>query len=178
MQRRLETKTSKTLKYNNMKLFNIWKWPKEIFDEVHQWRVVNQALKETETIKKLAAFKYELRTDRIGRIYTVINIPEELWPYEKQDQVWPWMVEQLRELDELLMERRLNDLVYPEVTKIEEAPAYLVVLSPPTDSLEWSKLFGWLFNLGLFALTIFTVNKICLKAFNLSIIDSIITLFS
>lgn len=161
-----------------MTWYNIWKWPIEIYEDIRLWLLVKRALKETETIEALKSFKYELRVDRLGRIYTVINIPEELWPYEKQDQVWPWMVEQLRELDDLLMARQLNDLVYPEVTKIESAPSYLVVLAPSSESLSWSKFFGWLFRLSVVTLSFLMVNKICLKAFHQSIIDFLISLFA
>lgn len=161
-----------------MHWFNFWKWPIEVYEDIRQWLLVREALKEEATKQAFKSFKYELRTDRLGRIYTVINLPEELWPLEHQDKVWPWMVEQLRELDELLMERQLNDLVFPEVTPIEGSPAYLIVLSPSTESLKWSKLLGWLFRIGLVTFSLFTANKICLKAFNQSIIDSIITLFN
>jgi len=161
-----------------MNWINIWKWPIEVYEDFRQWMLIRAATKEVETIRAFKNFKYELRTDRIGRIYTVINVPEELWPLEHQDKVWPWMVEQLRELDELLMERQLNELVYPDVTPIEGSPAYLVVLSPSSDSITLSKFIGWLLRLGFLSLLIFIVNKICLKAFGLSIIQSLISFFS
>jgi hypothetical protein len=166
-----------TLKFTKMNWYNIFKWPAEIYDDIRQWLLVRSALKEPETIEALKSFKYELRVDQIGRIYTVINLPEELWPYEKQNQVWPWMVEQLRELDDLLLSRQLNDLIYPEVKPIEGAPAYLIVLTPSTESLKWSKFFGWILRLGLVGFTILLINKICIKAFHTSIIDFLISLF-
>lgn len=156
-------KILKTLKYSKMNWFNIIKWPAEIIDDIRQWILVRSALKETETQKALKTFKYEIRVDRIGRLYTVINIPEELWPFEKENQVWPWMVEQLRELDDVLMERQLSDLLYPEVTPIEGSPAYLVVLTPSTDSLKWSKFFGWSLRMGFIFTTLFLANRISLK---------------
>jgi len=166
------------LKSKSMNWFNIWKWPIEVYEDIRQWILVRGALKELETQQAFKTFKYELRVDRIGRIYTVVNVPEELWPLEHQDKVWPWMVEQLRELDELLMERQLNDLVFPEVTPIEGSPSYLVVLTPSTESANLGKFIGWLFRVGFVSLVLFIVNKICLKAFGLSIIQSLISLFS
>ena len=167
-----------TLKSKTMHWYNIWKWPIELYEDIRQWRMVRTALKEEETLAAFKTYKYELRVDKLGRIYTVINVPEELWPYEKQDQVWPWMVEQLRELDIILMERNLNELVFPEVTRIEDAPAYLVILTPSTESLQLTKFLGWIFRVGFATLTLVLINKICLKAFGLSIIDSLISLFS
>lgn len=161
-----------------MKWYNTWwKWPAEIIDDYRQWSVVRDALKEEETLSVLKTFKYELRQDRIGRLYTVINIPEELWPYEKQDQVWPWMVEQLRDLDYILMQRQLSDLLYPVVERIPDAPAYLVVLTPSTESLKWSKLFSWIFSTGLLTFSIFLANRITFRMSGHTILEHFISLF-
>jgi hypothetical protein len=161
-----------------MKWYNIWQWPKELYDDIRIWFIIRSALKESETIEKFKSFKYELRVDKIGRIYTVINIPEELWPLEYQDQAWPWMLEQLRELDELLMTLRLNELVYPDVSRIDGQPAYLVVLSPSSDSVSISRFIGWLFRCSLVAGSIFLLNKLCIKFAGDSIINYAISLFS
>ena len=170
-------KITRYLKRTKMSWYNVWKWPSELIEDVQQWLAVRAALKEETTQQILNRFKYELRADTIGRLYTVINVPEELYPYEKRDMVWPWMLEQLRELDDLLMECRLNDMVYPEVTQIEGAPAYLVILSPQTESFSIWKFLRWLFNLGIVSLTVYLLNRIAIKAFGLGLIDSIISLF-
>ena len=166
-----------TLKSKNMNWYNIWKWPAELIDDIRQWFVVRSALKETETMSALETWQYELRKDKIGRLYTVINVPEELWPYDKQDQVWPWMVEQLRELDAILLRRQLSDLLYPVVERIEDAPAYLVILTPSTESLSWTKGLRWIFNCGITFLTLALVNGLCQKAFGHSIVNFIQSLF-
>jgi hypothetical protein len=160
-----------------MNWYNIWKWPAELIDDIRQWLVVRSALKETETISALETWQYELRKDKIGRLYTVINVPEELWPYDKQDQVWPWMVEQLRELDAILLRRQLSDLLYPVVERIDDAPAYLVILTPSTESLSWSKGLRWIFNCGISFITLAIVNALCQKLFGHSIINFIQSLF-
>jgi hypothetical protein len=156
-----------------MNLFNVWKWPIEVYEDVRQWLIVRSALKESETIEKFKSFKYELRKDNIGRIYTVINVPEELLPFDKRDQVWPWMLEELRDLDLLLMDVRLNELVYPEVTRIAEYPAYLVILTPSVESFSFTKFFGWLFNVAFVSALLITGNKICVKFLGSSAIDII-----
>ena len=161
-----------------MTWYNIWKWPIEIYEDIRLWFLIRKALREDETIEALKNFKYELRIDKIGRIYTVINIPEELWPYDKQDQVWPWMVEQLRELDDILLNRQLNELVYPDVTRIAGSPAYLVVLAPSSESISLGKFLRWIFNCAIVYCTFLLLNKICLKAFHQSIIDAVISLLS
>lgn len=158
--------------------FNFWKWPIELYEDYRQWYVVKEALREEDTKQKFSNFKYEMRVDKIGRIYTVINVPDELLPYEMNDQVWPWVLDQLREIDELLLTCRLNDIVYPEVQKLEEFPAYLIILAPSTESLEWSKLFGWIFNSAFTYSILFIADKIVLKTTNKSALDFITSLFN
>lgn len=160
-----------------MKWYNIWQWPKDLYDDIRVWFIIRSALSESETKEKFRSFKYELRVDKLGRIYTVINIPEELWPYDKQDQAWPWMLEQLRDVDELLMSLRLNELVYPDVTRIDGQPAYLVILSPSSESISLSRFIGWLFRCGLVSFSLFLINKLAIKFVGESIINSVITLF-
>jgi len=160
-----------------MKWLNVLKWPTEIYEDIRQWLLVRKALKEPETIDKFNKFKYELRTDKIGRIYTVINVPEELWPYEKKGMVWPWMVEQLRELDTLLLELQLSELVYPVVEPIEGAPSYLVVLTPSTESFTLIKFLTWLFRCGFLTLTYLITNKLIFKLFGVTIFHFLISLF-
>jgi hypothetical protein len=160
-----------------MNPFNIWKWPIDVYEDIRQWKLVNDALKEPETLQAFKRFPYELRIDRIGRIYTVINIPDELLPLDKKDQVWPWVLEQLRELDEILMEVRLNELVFPEVTKIEEYPSYLVVLTPSTESFSVGKAFSWIFNVGFVSLLSYLSNKLIIKLTGDSVNDILYNTF-
>ena len=170
-------KILKTLKSSKMRIYNIWSYPTMLIDDYRQWKLVKDALKEPEVINGFKQFKYELRTDRIGRVYTVVNIPEELWPYEKQNMVWPWMLEQIRELDDLLMGLRLNDVLYPEVKNIEGSPAYLVVLTPSTDSLSIWKFLRWILNLAFVCFFSYVINALTHKFTGTSIIDFILSLF-
>jgi hypothetical protein len=162
---------------NILNVYNIWKWPLEIYEDIRQWKIVRNALREEETIRRMKDFKYELRTDRIGRIYTVINVPEELWPYEKADQIYPWVVEQLRELDSILLDRQLNDLLFPEVEKIEGSPAYLVILMPSTESIKITKFLNWLFRMGVVLLTYSAINHISLKLTHLPIFSYLLSFY-
>lgn len=170
-------KILKTLKSSKMSIINIWTWPAQLIDDFRQWKIVRNALKEAEVIEGFKNFRYPLRVDKIGRIYTVINVPEELYPYEKKQMVWPWVLEQLREIDDLLMQLRLNELVYPEVTQIEGAPAYLVVLSPSTDSLSLWKCLRWIFNLSVLFTSLYIINAVVSKVAGSSIIELLMSLF-
>lgn len=160
-----------------MKWYNIWSWPSQLISDYKEWRVVMKALKEPEVIQGLKTYKYELRVDKIGRIYTVINLPEELWELDKKDMVWPWMLEQLRELDDLLMSLRLNDLVYPDVEPYPGAPAYIIKLVSSRESLSLGKFLRWLLNCGFFTLAIYIINALSGKIFSQTIFQFLISLF-
>jgi hypothetical protein len=170
-------KILRILKSKPMTWYNIWKWPTEVIDDVRQWLMVRSAIKEPETKDRFAKFKYELRTDKIGRIYTVINIPEELLEYAKRDTVWPWVLEEINQINELLIACRLNDVLYPEVVPHETEPAYIVILTPSTESLSIWKFMRWIFNVALLTFVLFIINRITLKAAGLSAIDLFLSLF-
>lgn len=145
-----------------MKLFNFWAWPAELIDDIRVWNIVRKAVKEESTKAILASYKYQIRVDKIGRLYTVVNVPEEFYEEDKQKMVWAWMVEQLRELDEVLMQCQLNEFLYPEVERVDspESFAYLVVLSPPIESLSIWKFLTWLLNTGLTVGAVIVTNSL------------------
>jgi hypothetical protein len=160
-----------------MTWYNIWTWPAELIDDIRQWMIVRSALNEPEIIDKFKKFKYQLRVDNIGRVYTVINVPEDLLIYENRDMVWPWVLEEMKVIDDLLMSCRLNDLVYPEVIPVPDAPAYLIILSPSTESFAFTKFLKWTFNSALLFFILFILNRIILKTSGHSVIDLFLSIF-
>lgn len=160
-----------------MKLYNFWSWPSQLISDIREWNIVRKALKEAAVQEKFKTFKYELRIDRLSRIYTVVNIPEELWELEKKNMVWPWMLEQLRELDEMLMSVQLNDLVYPDVQQIPDAPAYLVILRSSRESISIWKFLRWIFNCTFVFLMLYITNAVIGKIFGQTIVQFISSLF-
>ena len=101
--------------------------------------------------------EFDLRVDWIGRIYTVINLPEEVatQPYSQQ----PYVLGQLRKYDEVLLRLQLSDVLFPEFEKIPGEDAYILIL---TAEREYLSLLRFLLNLGLWIL-IFFVAKIAIN---------------
>jgi len=85
--------------------------------------------------------KKGLRIDWWGRMYTVINLPEEV--ASNNYSIQPFIVSKLREFDELIIELNLLDTVFPTLEKVgaEEDPAYLLVLEGPRDEIILGKFF-------------------------------------
>lgn len=108
------------------------------FKEISIWRMVRRIARRNQNLLE----ENNLRVDWVGRMYTVVNLPDEIIenPYLEQTYV----ISQLREYDKLLISLGLADVVYPEFSKIEGEAAYLLVLYPESDYLNWSR---FIFNL-------------------------------
>jgi len=113
------------------------------FREYRIWRTVKRvALKNPNLLEE-----NNLRVDWVGRMYTVINLPDEIIqnPYLEETYV----IQQLREYDKVLITLGLADIIYPEFTKIEGESAYLLILYPESDYLNWSRfIFNFFITLG------------------------------
>lgn len=123
--------------------------------EINIWRKVEKVAKENKKALNDAGF----RVDWVGRIYTVINLPEEVitQPISREGYV----LMKLREYDSLFLNIGIADYISPEIIELVEGDAYLLVLSPDRDYVK-IKPFLW-----------FTVKSIAL-VFALRIIWRII----
>lgn len=99
-------------------------------NEMNIWRKVRSVAKENEKKLNEAGF----RVDWIGRIYTVINLPEEVisQPFSKEG----YILMKLREYDTLFLNMGIADVIAPEIEEIPNADAYLLILSPDRDYIK------------------------------------------
>lgn len=109
--------------------------------------------------------KNNLRVDYLGRIYTVVNLPEELQngnEYLHQS----WVLENLKPFTNVLLKIGIADYAYPEIIKINQPNtcAYLVIMYPEAESLSFTKFIYNVFLLFLF----FVLIKIIYKFFILN----------
>ena len=82
------------------------------------------------------------RVDWIGRIYTVINLPEEVITAAPQIQEG-YVLMKLRDYDKIFLHLGLAGDIYPEMERINEdgVAAFLLVLTPERDYLRvWPAL--------------------------------------
>ena len=82
------------------------------------------------------------RIDWVGRIYTVINLPEEVVSAPISQEGYVLM--KLREHDKFLMELGIADYVSPEFNPIPDSTSFLLVLSADR---EYFKLKPFLISL-------------------------------
>lgn len=99
----------------------------KLLKELNRWRKVRKVAKENEAALNEKGF----RVDWVGRIYTVINLPEEVvnQPFSEEGYV----LMKLREYDRFFLDMGIADVIAPEMTRLEDADSYLLVLSTDRD---------------------------------------------
>jgi hypothetical protein len=109
---------------------------KDLYNEISLWLKIRKVAKSAEKELNEKGF----RVDWVGRIYTVINLPEEVVNAPISQEGYVLM--KLREHDRFLLELGIADYVSPEFTPIEGADAFLLVLSADREYFRL-KPFLW-----------------------------------
>ena len=116
--------------------FSFWA---ELISEIRIWWIFRSAAKEKNNLKKLN--EQELRVDWLGRIYGVVNMPEEVVTAGPQVQQ-AYVLQQINKWGPVTTEMGLSDIIYPEINRIPGTSAYLVVMWPQYDSLSFWAILG------------------------------------
>lgn len=132
-----------------MYIINLWQ-------EYQIWRTVKKVAKENEELLNENGF----RVDWIGRIYTVINLPEEVANHNPQIQQG-YVLMQLRQYDEIFLRLGISDYIVPELQRIEGAASFLLILSPDRDYIKFWPFIVFLFRTSLYLLALRIGYLIC-----------------
>ena len=130
---------------------------KELYEELKIWRKIRRIAKENEAILNESNF----RVDWIGRIYTVINLPEEMLDRVELHEGYVFM--QLRDYDKLFMDIGVADVIFPEISPISDRGAFLLVLTGPKDYMGWWNFLWNLLKLGGIIVLIRILYSLCIK---------------
>lgn len=105
----------------------------ELYKDIKIWYKYAKVTRAKENQKRLN--EKGLRVDMLGRLYTVVNIPDEMVNYPNIEM---WVMQQLSPFNEVLIELGIADYSYPEIQKIEakDANAYLVVMYPELNNIS------------------------------------------
>lgn len=123
---------------------------RKLYKELQIWYKIRKIANEN----KAKLLEKGFRIDWIGRIYTVINLPEEVVNQPISQEGYVLM--QLREHDKLFLEMGISDYVSPEFNPIPETNSFLLVLSPDRDYLQfWPFIISFIkTTIGIFILRI------------------------
>jgi hypothetical protein len=120
-------------------------YPSNLYVELRTWYRVRKVALEYEDQLSSMGF----RVDWIGRIYTVINLPEEVITAAPQIQEG-YVLMKLRDYDRLFLQLGLAGDVFPEMERISEdgVDAFLLILSPERDYFKFWSLIGFIIKTG------------------------------
>lgn len=110
-----------------------------LYKELSIWSTIKRIAKENQFVLEKAGF----RVDKLGRIYTVINIPQELMdnPFSYEYGKELFLTEKVQEFNELFIRLGILSDLYPEIQELKGTSSYLLVLWPPTDYFNWISIF-------------------------------------
>ena len=118
-----------------------------LLNELQTWNKIRKIAKTSKPQLKEKGF----RVDWIGRIYTVINLPEEVVSAPISQEGYVLM--QLRKHDQFLLELGIADYVSPEFNPIPNSNSFLLVLSADREFFKlWPFLKSAAKTLGLILL--------------------------
>lgn len=116
----------------------------KFYKEIRIWRKFYKIAKQNEDYLN----KNNLRVDWIGRIYTVVNVPEEI-ATNNQYVKEAWVLQQLRPYNDILLKIGLADYAIPELRNIDipNTNAFLILLYPELKYVNIWKLLWNIFKL-------------------------------
>ena len=123
---------------------------KNLYNEIKIWVKIRKIAQEN----KNKLLEKGFRVDWVGRIYTVINLPEEVISAPISQEGYVLM--QLREHDKLFLDLGIADYVSPEFNPIPNADSFLLVLSADREYLQlWPLMVSAVkTTIGLFILRV------------------------
>lgn len=125
----------------------------KLYKELKIWWQIRKVAKSEEATLREKGF----RVDWVGRIYTVINLPEEVATAPISQEGYVLM--KLREHDKFLLDLGIADYVSPEFEKINNSDSFLLVLSADRD---YFKLWPFLISVAKTSGLIFILRVIYL----------------
>ena len=139
-----------------MKWFtNTFSYWAELASEIRIWWIFRKAARQNTT--KLN--ENDLRVDWLGRIYGVVNMPEEVVGAAPQVQQ-AYVLQQINKWGPLTTEMGLADIIYPEINRIPGTAAYLVVMWPQYDALGLWYILGNIIKSAVVGFGLFLLARV------------------
>lgn len=101
---------------------------------------------------------FGLRVDWLGRIYGVVNLPEEVQGASGEIQQ-AYVLNKISTYGNFMLQIGLADMVYPQIEKLPESASYLVVLWPVFDELALLPVLGNLIRTAFVGTILYALYK-------------------
>lgn len=162
-------------------LFQPFDWPADVRDEYKNWYIIKKMCKEPAVQSMFKQHKPEIRFDKRYKLYTVINIPTELYDKQHDSSRETFLIDELRKIEATTLKLGVSEILYPEytiITDIPESYAYLLTMDTDRESMKLMPMLKWLFKAFLWFLMITAFNAIIANITGNSIIGWISQLFN
>ncbi len=130
---------------------------RNLIRQIKTWRAINKILKEPEV--KLNVEEAGFRIDWVGRLYTVIHLPEEVVNQHERIQQ-AYVLNELRQFDALFLRLGFADAVAPEFKQIDNEN-YLLIICPDYDTFAWYKVLGFLALIAGIVYSLIKILELC-----------------
>ena len=144
------------------RLFKPFTYWVELYREIRIFYIFRKVAYEHE---KMLEEEHKLRVDWLGRIYGVINIPEEVEGAATQIQE-AYVLQAITNYGKVMLKIGLADVMYPEIEKIPGSPAYLVVLWPEYEALSFWRIIGNIIRTGIIVTALYFLIRVIIKNFD------------
>ena len=134
--------------------FSFWS---ELASEIRIWWIFRSTARKKDNLQEIN--NEDLRVDWLGRIYGVINMPEEVVTAAPQVQQ-AYVLQQINKWGPLTTEMGLSDIIYPEISRIPGTAAYLVVMWPQYDALGIWYILGNLIKSAAVGFGLFLLGRL------------------
>lgn len=131
--------------------FTYWR---ELAKDIRIWWIFRRTAKEyTDQLNK----DFQLRVDWLGRIYGVVNLPEEVQTASGEIQQ-AYVLNKISAYGNFMLQIGLADMVYPQIQKVSPV-SYLVILWPVFDELSLLPIIGNILKSSFVGFLFFVIYK-------------------
>lgn len=128
----------------------------DLYRDIRMWWIFKKTSKEN---VKMLNEDHGLRVDWLGRIYGVVNLPEEVRSAALEVQQ-AYVLQQITKYGDCMLKIGLADVVYPQIQKVKQSSSFLIVLWPVFDDLALLPILGNIIKTTLVGLIIFAICKL------------------
>lgn len=139
----------------------MWKWFSSTFvywaelsKDIRIWWIFRRTAKQNQDLLNK---DFQLRVDWLGRIYGVVNLPEEVQTASGEIQQ-AYVLNKISGFGNFMLQIGLADMVYPQIQKISPT-AYLVILWPVFDELSLLPILGNILKSSFVGFIFFVIYK-------------------
>ena len=134
--------------------FSFWS---ELASEIRIWWIFRSTARQKDNLQEIN--NEDLRVDWLGRIYGVINMPEEVVTAAPEIQQ-AYVLQQINKWGPITTKLGLSDVIYPEIERITGSNAYLVIMWPQYDALSIWPILGNIIKTAFVGALLFILGRL------------------